>query len=936
MGQLMTHRGPDNFGFTVLDGVTMSHNRLSVIDLSDAANQPFSNGDYLLSYSGEIYNFRELRTKLVKEHRIEFRTTSDTEVLFHLLIHEGVEAAVRQTRGMFAFAFYDRRAGDLYLARDRMGIKPLYYYCDRENLYWSSEIKAIAKVLNLSPDPIRTLFAANNTAEKSKDLTLFKGVLAVRPGTFVKLGRRDGPRQVTYYDLLDDLDADYYAELKKMSATDVVAEFESLFIKSVRAMLVSDTPIGAFVSGGVDSSLITATAIREKADLSLFTANVVGKNSEIADVKTLTAHLHKNYHEYRYEPEMMLRDWAEVTYHYDSPIVIHVNAIPFSNVARLARDAGIKVVLSGEGADELFLGYPRLLSKRYETLAKLPVSAIRAAYRLLPRIEKHLFPDNRNSPLGFINNLVQGFEETRIREEAFDKLPGELRSDREAQLDTLTMMREHLLTLLYRNDRMGMMSSVEVRFPFLDEALVKFAINLPAKFKIGHSSRLHNVKHPFLVDKWIVRKTAEKYLPQALVRKKKQGFPVMGLRDVRVGEKFFKNGWVEDALTLGTDTQKYLIKSQDPYYIGKLASVEIFGRIFGMGQSPDQVRDHLSANVQILNEKRSKSPHQSSPPQSETAQSDPSNMISKSHDPGRSVEDAVDLLKAQGRNIIRTESCWWYNVYGQSSVYYSFPPSARISPSRSEIKKVFKLAPEAKAIRFIGSEGTIGRDSFVWTATAPYGFESLSSKARNQVRQGLKNCTVRPVPLDELASICEEAQSDSMKRMGLESHKQVFGSHMRNSPAYEAWAAFVGDRLAAYLVTYTVDDWAYIQIHRSVTEMLKYRPNNALIFTVMSELLSRPDISTVSYGWEPLYDLDSLDAFKSAMGSRKEPCKQAFVLAPHLDIFAQPSVCSAVESVSRFFGKSQRLKRIAGVCRVIRETKVNRSRGEAQPQKAFQ
>lgn len=289
-----------------------------------------------------------------------------------------------------------------------------------------------------------------------------------------------------------------------------------------------------------------------------------------------------------------------------------------------------------------------------------------------------------------------------------------------------------------------------------------------------------------------------------------------------------------------------------------------------------------------------------------------------------SAEDAVGLLKAQGRTVIRTESCWWYNVYGQNRVYYSFPPSKRVSPGRSEIKEIFKLAPQAKAIRFISPNEAAGRDSYIWTALKPYGFETLTPKARNKVRQGLKNCQVRPIGLDELTLVGEKAQSDSMKRMGLPPKRQVFGSQMLKSQAYEAWGAFVDDQLAAYVVTFTVDDWAYIQIHRSVNEMLKYRPNNALLFTVISELLNRPHISTVSYGWEPLYDLDSLDAFKLAMGSQKEPCRQAFVLAPNFDIFFPSFVCSAVERLSKTFKNNQRLKQVAGVCRVIRETKAQR------------
>lgn len=288
---------------------------------------------------------------------------------------------------------------------------------------------------------------------------------------------------------------------------------------------------------------------------------------------------------------------------------------------------------------------------------------------------------------------------------------------------------------------------------------------------------------------------------------------------------------------------------------------------------------------------------------------------------GHSADDAVQMLKAQGRHVVRTESCWWYNVYGQNRVYYSFPPNRKVSPSGREIKEIFKLAPKAKAIRFIGPADAVGRDSYIWTARQPYDLESLTAKARNKVRQGLRNCQVKPVKLDELALAGEKAQADSMKRMGLPPNKQVFGGEMLRSRAYEAWGAFVDDKMAAYLVTFRVDDWVYIQIHRSVNELLKYRPNNALIFTVISELLSRPGISTVSYGWEPLYDLDSLDAFKQAMGSRKEPCKQAFVLAPMLNVFFPSFVCSAVERLSRSYPSNQRLKQVAGVCRVIRETR---------------
>jgi asparagine synthase (glutamine-hydrolysing) len=146
---------------------------------------------------------------------------------------------------------------------------------------------------------------------------------------------------------------------------------------------------------------------------------------------------------------------------------------------------------------------------------------------------------------------------------------------------------------------MGMMSSIEARFPFLDEAIVRFAVNLPTKFKIGRTRRFNNFKHPFLVDKWVVRKMAEKYLPKEIVRKKKFGFPMYGHQYVRVNESFFRDGWIAESLGLSSDVQKYFLETQDPYMIGKLASVEIFGRIFGFGHSTESVKQHIYDNARI-------------------------------------------------------------------------------------------------------------------------------------------------------------------------------------------------------------------------------------------------------------------------------------------------------------------------------------------------
>jgi asparagine synthase (glutamine-hydrolysing) len=500
---------------------------------------------------------------------------------------------------MFAFAFYDRAENNLLLARDRLGIKPLYYLESKGNLYWASEIKAIAQVLDLAPDPIRTFCAVNNMGEKSTEHTLFKGLRSVRPGTYLSVNGSGEPKSTTYYDVVEDFDNDLHRSLSKQNGGSVVAHFEELFTDSVKQMLVSDAPVGAFVSGGIDSSLVSAVATNCSADLKLFTANVLGKYSEFDDVKVLAAHLQREIFEYRFEPQMMLRDWAHTTYHYDCPIVIHVNAIPFAGVAQLARDSGVKAVLTGEGADELFLGYPALLARRYEKLVRFPFDVLKSAYKLSPKMYAFLFPERSPLP-SFTHDLVQGFEIPRLKDRADRVFNGLGKRERQEQYLCIRMLREHLVTLLHRNDRMGMMASIEARFPFLDEAIVKFAISLPAKYKIGISSRFHNYKHPFLTDKWVVRKLAEKYLPKKLVTKQKNGFPMFGHKFLKVRKGFFSNGWVADSLGLSESDLDYMLETQEPYFVAKLASVELFGRLFALKTKPDDLRQHVLANAEIV------------------------------------------------------------------------------------------------------------------------------------------------------------------------------------------------------------------------------------------------------------------------------------------------------------------------------------------------
>ena len=596
MGKSQLHRGPDNFGTLLYGNCGFAHTRLSIMDLSDAGNQPISDGRYVLIYNGEIYNYLSLR-EILHERGVKFKSTSDTEVLFYYLIHFGVPETLKAIRGMFAFSFYDTEEQTVYLCRDRLGIKPLFWTYENGRLYWSSEVKALLAVTSVEPDPVKTLFATASVGDHSNYYTVFKNVSHVSPGAYLVANPGTPPQQHFYYTILDDIDENYYRELDRLDKAEVQARFETILNNSIKSMLMSDAPMGAFVSGGIDSSLIALKAVQHDQALTLFTANVVGRHSEVEDARRLSQSVNRQLYEAAFQPEMMLTYWAESTYHYEVPIVTHTNSIPFAQVAKLAHAQRVKAVLTGEGSDELFLGYPRLLTRRYNKIVRMPADLVQSAYGLVPQLKAYLFATESNAS-DFIELMIQDFERQRLREEgyrAYGFLPPKAVSE---QYLTIQMVRESLLALLLRNDRMGMLAGIESRFPYLDEEMIRFAVNLPVRFKIGRSTRFHDYKHPFLIDKAIVRRTALKYLPESLVYKRKEGFPMYGHKNVQVKPGFFKGGYVQSIAGITSDAEHYMIANY-PYLTAKLASVEVFGRIFAFKESLETITEHLHQYITL-------------------------------------------------------------------------------------------------------------------------------------------------------------------------------------------------------------------------------------------------------------------------------------------------------------------------------------------------
>ncbi|MBV8759932.1 MAG: hypothetical protein JO257_21760, partial [Deltaproteobacteria bacterium] len=505
----------------------------------------------------------------------------------------GVEETLRRIRGMFAFAYYEPSTQTLWLCRDRLGIKPLHYVSRGDVLYFSSEVKGIAAVLPLAIDPVRALFSIASVADDSLDRTCFRGVKQVPPGAALVCRRGHEPEVRRYYSPIDDFDEAYYRELDSAPEAHIVETFLKLFTHAVERTLMSDVRLGAFVSGGIDSSLVVAIARKTREDIPLFSADIAGEMSEIDDARRLASHLSCELHEVRFEPGQLLQEWARATWHYEYPIVRHVNAIPFMTVARLARSSGTKVVLTGEGADELFLGYPKLLARRFERIARGPVDTMMNLYGKLPGLREFLWPQLSPQPTDFLSLLAQDFQRQRIREPSLQKLAFLGEEGAREQYLTLEMLQESLHSLLHRNDRMGMAHSIEARFPFLDEELLRFGISLPAKFKIHRSTRFHNFKHPFLEDKWVTRAAARDLLPRELVHKRKNGFPMPGYRVVKVKPSFFRGGYVEDALSLSCDTADYITRRANPMHVARLAAVDLHGRLFEQGWSIQRATEHV-------------------------------------------------------------------------------------------------------------------------------------------------------------------------------------------------------------------------------------------------------------------------------------------------------------------------------------------------------
>ena len=567
MTDILAHRGPDSWGavalsemegkgvrpitFSDADGLTgpagehgnynvgLGHRRLRIIDLSDAARQPMSNEDQSvwIVYNGEIYNYRELSSELKALGHV-FRSHSDTEVIIHLYEEYG-ERCVDKLRGMFAFALWDADKRIFFLARDRVGKKPLFFFRDRDQFIFSSSLKSIllnpAVIREINPEIIHHFltYEYNPTNE-----TIFEGINKLPPGHL--LTYKNGEISVKkYWDITDT----YNAEAKAHDMEYYSKRIVELFEESVRLRLVSDVPLGAFLSGGLDSSAIVAMMSRlEGAPVKTFSIGFDDESfSELRYARQVAEQFQTEHHEFIVTPKT-IDVLPALVWHSDEPFA-DPSILPTYYLSKMTREY-VTVALSGDGGDESFAGYESYIGEKLvtyyqmippyirnrlirDTLKKYPESTrridlVRRLKRFMEKAE--MPPERREWRLAFSNGMKEAIysddfrqqimenDSLALREREFFKIKKADLTTRLLNLDVKVYLPEDLLV---KTDRASMAHALEVRSPFLDHHLMEFSASIPADMKFRG-----------LTTKYILKKAFSHLLPKKIIHRPKQGFGV--------------------------------------------------------------------------------------------------------------------------------------------------------------------------------------------------------------------------------------------------------------------------------------------------------------------------------------------------------------------------------------------------------------------------
>lgn len=511
------HRGPDAGGNYIENNIGLGHRRLSIIDTREVSNQPMHSNSNIwhLVFNGEIYNFEEIKSQL----NYNFKTNSDTEVIIAAVEGKGLDWFIKQANGMFAIALYNSETKELFLVRDRLGIKPLYFYNDGDNFIFSSEIKAI-----LSSGLVDAKFNEEAVDEYLANryirapYTFFKNIFQVNSGTYLSVNKDLSAIENKYWDIPDafNISTEYNEE-------EILKGLDDELNKAIKYRLIADVPLGTYLSGGVDSSLITAiTALNNKEKVNTYTIGFDEINefeySEIIAEKYKTEH-----HEILMKKEHYMSNWERLINFKDAPLGVP-NEIPLAVMSSKLKEK-ITVVLSGEGADELMGGYGRIYRAPFdyvnENTSESFYDYFISKYDYVPRsMRDQLISTPKSYRNEFDTEIKADFSKSSNEESVFK-----------------FFHKYHVKGLLQRVDMTTMQTSVEARVPFLDHNLIEFSYrNIPYNLKLrwineeakNKASSMNSNQYSENLDtpKYLLRKLSYKYLPKEIVERKKIGFPV--------------------------------------------------------------------------------------------------------------------------------------------------------------------------------------------------------------------------------------------------------------------------------------------------------------------------------------------------------------------------------------------------------------------------
>ncbi len=545
INKYLNHRGPDDEGYFDDNYVSFCFNRLSIIDLVKG-NQPIIKEHIVSIFNGEIYNFKEIKDELINLG-YSFQTNSDSEIVASAFLHWGVKC-VDKFNGMFAIAIYDKKNYKIYLIRDRVGIKPLYYSVFNNNLIFSSEIKGIINYPDFEKKINYNAIYSYLSFRYPVNNNFFKNIFQVTPGSYLEISIENQKIIEKNYWIIPPIKSE-----KIQSENYYFEKLEYLLTKSIKQQLVSDAPLGVFLSGGLDSSILSSIASKQTNDrLKTFSVGFDEINyDETSKARQVSKFIKSDHTEVFISQNDFLKNLSDIIKIKDTPLSIP-HEYPLYLLSKKMKES-IKVVLSGEGADEFFGGYSRVQNSPIDYLKGKKLGNL-ANYKLIKKIfslDKDFNFDNSeflefffhkynwfsfNETNSILNmNIKEDIDIEEVKKPWSDIIKNY--DDCNLYEKTLLMFQKnHLKCLLDRLDIMTMANSIEARVPFLDHELIEFINTVPFEYKIKWNSKFQKFKSIFsnnfiysekyYENKYLLRKLGSKYLPKNIAKEKKLGFPL--------------------------------------------------------------------------------------------------------------------------------------------------------------------------------------------------------------------------------------------------------------------------------------------------------------------------------------------------------------------------------------------------------------------------